>query len=111
MPKLTDSLKDWRTDTFPRTLTREIQGLKPGTLPLRQGSSRGGHVDDSHLEAVVLSLAADEHAIQAKVGIFFDEIIAGCSCGEEPVPQTGYCELRVSIDKSTAEADFAVISD
>ena len=51
-----------------------------------------------------------ERYIQAKVGVFFNEIIGGCSCGDDPLSENAYCELQVSIDKVTAEAEFSVNS-
>jgi len=39
------------------------------------------------------------------------EIVAGCSCGDDPQSQNAYCAMRVRIDKTTAAAAFAVIDD
>jgi hypothetical protein len=47
-------------------------------------------------------------ALLAEVGIFFGEILAGCSCGDEPEIQNSYCELKVLIDKHTAMAHFSL---
>jgi hypothetical protein len=38
------------------------------------------------------------------VGVFFREIVGGCSCGDEPFAADGYCEIELRIDKETAEA-------
>jgi hypothetical protein len=58
---------------------------------------------------MLLHAADDPNSIRAKVGIFFDEILGGCSCGEEPASLQSYCELLVRIDKATAEAQFSVL--
>lgn len=111
MPKFTKSLHGWKSASFTQTLKSEIQNLKTGTLPLDKGVSQGGYIDDSNLAITVLHVTDDEKTIQAKVGIFFTEIVACCGCGDEPMEQNAYCKMRISIDKTTAEAEFAVTPD
>lgn len=111
MPKLINSLRDWKSASFTQTLKNEISSLGSGTLPLGKGISQGGYVDDSNLATTVLHVADDERAIHARVGIFFTEIVGSCGCGAEPMPQNAYCEMRISIDKTSAEAEFEVIPD
>ena len=110
MSKLPLSLRDWPSDAFARALKNEIESLAPGTLPLDKGATCGGHVDDSRITAIVLRSGDDGSAIQADVGIFFDEIVGGCSCGDDPETRNAYCEIRVRIDKATGEAGFAFIA-
>jgi hypothetical protein len=109
MPKFHNALRDWPTDTFTHTRKLEIEQLESGLLPLQQGVAQGGYVDDSLLAATVLNVSDDARAIHARVGIFFSEIVAGCSCGDEPMATHAYCELRFSIDKATAEADVTLM--
>ena len=52
--------------------------------------------------------AEAEDAIEARVGIFFREIVGGCSCGDDPLTAHSYCELRVSIELGTGKAWFTV---
>ena len=111
MPKLANSLRDWPSAAFAQTLKEEIGALEAGTLPLQKGVSQGGYVDDSHLTCTVLRVADDERAIRARVGVFFTEIVASCGCGAEPMPQNAYCEMLVSIDKTSAEVQFEVLPD
>lgn len=110
MTKFVNSLRDWQSESFSRTLKSEIESLKPGTLPLYNGTSQGGIVDDSNITATVMNFAEEDDNILATVGIFFDEIVGGCSCGDPPAADNAYCELKVTINKSTAVAEFAVIS-
>lgn len=90
-------------------LKRELEGLPSRTLPLHMCTTRGGYVDDSQISATVIKVEQDQHRVQCKVGIFFTEIIVGCGCGDDPFPENAYCELMVSIDKITAEAEFEVV--
>ena len=109
MPQLPNALHDWQTPEFAGSLKHAIEALGAGTLPLEQGIEQGCYVGDQPITAMVLQAVDAGDAIEAKVGIFFTEIVASCGCGAEPMEQNAYCELRVRIDKATAEAGFAVI--
>lgn len=110
MPKFTAALLDSQTGSFETSLKRELEGLPAGSLPLDRATTRGGYVDDSDISVTVLHVQRDAHRVLCKIGIFFTEIVAGCGCGDDPVPENAYCELRLSIDNRTAEADIEVIS-
>jgi len=111
MTTLANSLHDWNTDVFSRTLKNELEHLPAGTLPLDKGVAQGGMVDDNNLTASVLSFNENETAIQAKAGIFFTEIIINCGCGDDPMPTNAYCELQITINKTTAETEFRLFQD
>ncbi|MFA7388216.1 MAG: hypothetical protein WCZ87_11225 [Thiohalobacteraceae bacterium] len=110
MPKLLTSLQDWNTERFARTFKVELKGLPPGSLPLDQGVTQGGYVDDTDIDLVVLRVADCTASAQAHFGIFFTEIVACCGCGDDPMRQSAYCELQVTIDKATAEAKFQIVA-
>ena len=109
MPELVNSLRDWNTDAFSRTLKHELEHLPSGSLPLERGVSQGGMVDDSNLAATVLSFNENAAVIQAKAGIFFTEIMINCGCGDDPMPTNAYCEIQISIDKATAGTRFDIL--
>ncbi|WP_241086984.1 glucosamine--fructose-6-phosphate aminotransferase [Candidatus Vondammii sp. HM_W22] len=111
MPKFITSLTNWGSDSFSRVLKSEIENLETSVLPLHKGTTQGGLVDDSNISATIINFAEEEGYIRAKVGIFFNEIIGGCSCGDDPLSENAYCEIQVSIDKVTAEANFLVESE
>lgn len=111
MPGLPNSLCAWRTDAFGATLKGEIEGMSAGTLPLDAGTSRGGLVDDGDITATILTVTDDELSIICDIGVFFTEIVAGCSCGDEPDPINAYCRMRIRIDKTTAEAEIEQIAN
>ena len=109
MIQLPDVLLNNATGTIEKALKRELEGLPPGTLPLDRGTTRGGFVDDSDISVTVIDIQQSELNIRSRVGVFFTEIIVGCSCGDDPFPENAYCELRVSIDRTTAKAEFEII--
>ncbi len=85
--------------------------LGPGALPLQKGAAYGGVVDDSNLAVSILRSSDAGSAIVVRVGVFFTEVIAGCNCDEEPQSIPAYCELRVDIDKLSAEAEMTLVPD
>ncbi len=109
MIRFPNALRDWHSDTFRNSLKSEIENLRAGSLPLLYGVSHGGVPDESDISATVLRVTDDGRVIQTHVGIFFTEILAGCSCGDEPMSMQGYCEMQISIDKATAEAEINLI--
>ena len=110
MTKLTNSLKNRGSENFKKVLKQEIEALGNDVLPLNQATCQGGLADDSNISALINSVTENETQLLIKVGIFFNEIIAGCNCGDDPASENTYCELLVSIDKSTAEACFSLQS-
>jgi len=109
MPTLPHSLQQWQSGAFENTLKSELENAKSFSLPLEKATSQGGYIDDSDISVTVIRHKARGNSIQAKVGIFFTEIIVGCSCGDDPLPVNAYCEMLISIDRNTAEAEFEVI--
>lgn len=109
MAKLPNSLCDWQTDRFSQTLKTELEGFKQDVLPLKEVIDEGNYVDDSDIGATIIEVSDDEQNIHGKVGIYFAQIVSCCSCGESPPIDEAYCEMMVSIDKSTAEAEFKLI--
>jgi len=94
-----------------RALKGEIENLPPSALPLEKALTRGGRVEASGVTATVISLTESETWIGARIGIFFDEIVGGCSCGDEPFSHNVFCEMQVDIDRETAEAAFTLIEE
>ena len=111
MPQFTTPLRKWNTDLFNASLKNEIQNLKSGVLPLHLATTQGGMVDDSNISATIINSTENDDCIQAKVGIFFNEVIGGCNCHDDPVSENTYCEIQVSINKQTADTIFTVISE
>lgn len=109
MPKFPNAVQTWRSDAFNRALKDEIEHLEAGTLPLYKETSRGGLVDDADITAMVLTSSDDGKSIVADVGVFFTEIVASCSCGDEPDEINAYCQLQIRIDKASTEAEIRVV--
>ena len=111
MLKLSASLEKFRSGSFDKFLKHELESLPTGSLPLEKCTRRCGIVDDSDISVTVISTRQCESCIQAKIGVFFTEIVAGCVCGDDPTPENAYCEIFIRIDQATGEAEFEPVSD
>ena len=104
--RLVKSLAAWGSPDFKVTLKRELGELGVAQLPLQQGLRSGSVALDDNIEAMIISSSETETAIHAKAGIFYQSIIAGCSCSDDPTPTdicNEHCEVMLEINKSTAE--------
>jgi len=110
-PAPPNALRAWNSETFAWVLKAEIEGMDVATLPLHAGCTQGGLVGDADITATVFEGIDEGPTILAEVGIFFTELVAGCSCGDGPDTIDTYCRLRIRIDKISAAAEIHVIPD
>ena len=108
MLRLPLTLAAWGGDAFAATLKSELGALPPAELPLHRLASTG-HALDTRVSVTLLESRETADAIEVRLGVLFEEILPGCSCGDEPEPQPGYGELTLQIDKATARAELAPI--
>jgi hypothetical protein len=90
-------------------LKQELEALDATDLPLQQGLERGSSVANGAFRIMLIGTEEATDRVCATVGVFYTGIVAGCSCADDPSPVEGhpeYCELRVEIDRSSAEAAF-----
>jgi len=111
MAQLPNSLRDWNTDAFEQTLKTEMERFRGGVLPLREAIEDLNSVEDSDLGVTFISAIDGDGAIHAKVGVYFAEVVSCCSCGEDSPIEEAYCEMDVTIDKSTGDAEFSVVPE
>lgn len=114
MVRLSSALKAWNTPDFGSVFKKEAGQLGMAALPLQQGLSRSSHVSGDKYEVVVLGASEVPGRIKVKAGVFYQGIIAGCSCADDPTPvdeQTEYCVLEFSIDKQTAETAVTLLDE
>ncbi len=105
---LSKTLSAWNSGQFNSTLKQELEALPPGSLPLHLATQRGGQADDSDIAVLVNNIYEHIEQIDIQIGVFFYEIVGGCSCGDEPPSENTYCEMQLSINKKTAETIASV---
>lgn len=101
------AVSHWGQADFEAVLLGLLSTTDTNTLPLQQALRHSSMSTDQGISFMVLSRTADKHAIHVKLGLFFQGVIAGCNCADDPSPvegQTEYCELLLSITKANGQA-------
>ena len=114
MIRLSKALNAWGTPDFEGILKNEIAQMDASQLPLQQGLTTSSYALDDKIRAMIIAVSESENFIHAKAGIFYNGIIAGCNCADDPTPvdeQSEYCEVRLDIDKKTAETTVTLVAD
>lgn len=114
MIRLPESLQAWGRPEFSEVLKRELARLGGAHLPLQQGLTRGSHALDEPIQVRIIAVAEESTALRVTAGLFYRGIIAGCSCADDPTPVEAhdeYCEVRLHIDKLTAETTVTLVTD
>ena len=112
MVYLTQSCKNWRTSKFEATFKHEVAQLGNTHLPLQQGLRSSSYALDDKLQVSVISISEIEKSIRVKAGFFYNGVIAGCNCADDPTPVeevTEYCEVQIDIDKASAIATIKLL--
>ena len=112
MITLRQALRGWGSPAFEAELRRELELLPATQLPLQQGLAHSSYVSGEPFRVMVLGVSDAEGVLQARVGIFYSGVIAGCNCADDPTPidvQPEYCELQLTIDKATAETAVTLL--
>jgi hypothetical protein len=114
MPQLTNALDAWGKENFSKVLREEIEQLSHHELPLQQGLCHSSYVSDEPFQAIILRTDEDTGHLTALVQLFYQGVIAGCSCADDPTPidtLTESCMLEVCIDRRDASVSFKLLSD
>jgi hypothetical protein len=101
------SLKAWNTDSFDSTFKHEILSLNVDLLPLQQGLRNSSYAISDKLAVTILNTEHDKTSITIKAGLFYNGVIAGCNCADDPTPvdeTNEYCEVLVCIDRQTTHS-------
>ncbi len=105
MIRLDKSLLVGGTPDFANVLKQEIAQLGADHLPLQQGLIHGNYVTTDPISVMIIGVAETGNAIRIRAGIFYQGVMGGCSCADDPSPASAsneYCEVQLDIDKTTA---------
>ncbi len=109
MTLLPQSLNAFGSAEFNQTLKNELCQLDITKLPLQQATTQGGIVDDKEIMVSIYSSMDEGRVIKVTMAIFFEEIVAGCSCGDPIMNIHNNCDLLLEINKKDAQAKFHFI--
>ena len=97
---------------FTECLRQSLAVLDNRHLPLQQGLRHSSVALDDSLDFVLLRTEETEASLNLTVGIFYQGIVAGCSCTDDPAPADTVneaCEVEIRIDKKTALATIRLL--
>lgn len=113
MLRLDNALSAWGTPDFETVLKQEV-ARGAGQLPLQQGLTTGNYVVDAPITVLINSVTDLGNVIRVRAGIFYQSVIGGCSCANDPTPvseNTEYCEVQLDIDKATAATVVTLVME
>ena len=113
MPRLDKALGAWGTPEFESVLKQEL-AQHAQELPLQQALASSSSVADAPVTVLVHNIADLGGSIRVKAGIFYEGLLGGCSCANDPTPEsnyTEYCEVQLDIDKASAIATVTLLKE
>jgi hypothetical protein len=111
---LHNTLASWPNESFTDVLKAEMQTLSMEDLPLQQALQYAAHVSDKPITVTLLKTSESDAYLLVKAGIFYNGIISGCSCADDPSPNTEtneYCTVEISINKDNAATTVKLLID
>ena len=110
------SLQAWNTPDFNDEFKSEVSKLDERSLPLQAGLSYSSIAISDNLSATVLESRAERRRgvdyIYVRAGLFYEGMIAGCNCSDDPSPidkTNEYCEAAFHIDMQTAQTTVSLL--
>ena len=113
MIRFDKALRAWGTPEFAAALKLELEN-NADILPLQQGLSHGNYVTDDPITVSINRVAETEGSICIKAGLYYQSVMGGCSCADDPTPvseNSEYCEVILEIDKETAATAISLVSE
>ena len=114
MIKLDKSLRAWGTPGFEQVLKQEVLLLGADQLPLQEALANSSSVSDDTFTVVINRVTELEKVIRVRAGIFYEGVIGGCNCADDPTTASGineYCEVQLDIDKLSAVTEIILIAE
>lgn len=100
--RLEESRRAWGTPEFAAVLKQELQ-RHADALPLQQGLRQSSSVGSEPVTAVIHGFLETAGVIRVRAGIFYQGLVTGCSCADDPGPPgevSEYCELLLEINEN-----------
>lgn len=110
---LEKSLAAWGTPDFDAVLKGEL-ARHAAELPLQQALTHSSSVADTPLTVLLQRAAEEAGAVRVRAGIFYEGLLGGCACANDPTPEspyTEYCEVELDIDKASGVARVKLVEE
>ncbi len=96
---------------FAQHLKQALKQLPDGSLPLHLATTQGGMVDSSALDISLLHHHLHDDHLAIRMTVFFEEIVGGCNCHDDPVRVNGCCILALTIDRQSGLCQFSLADE
>ncbi len=113
MLMLQKSLSAWGAPDFESVLKGEL-AQHADELPLQQALAHGSSVAETPVTVLVQRALDAGGAIHVQAGIFYESLLGGCACANDPTPEspyTEYCEVELDIDKASGAASVTLLGE
>lgn len=107
------TLRAWGGSGFEAALKRELAG-QTERLPLQQALRYSNQVAGTPVTVILRHVREMATALDIEVDILYQGQVAGCSCTDDPTPQSEldeHCPLRILLDKANASAALTLLDD
>ena len=106
------SLEHWDHPRFKDYLQNELEQLPETALPLQQGLQHSSVALHEDIKLMLLDRQQTPKTCTVKAGIFYQGLVAGCQCADDPSPPDTlqeYCEVLIKIARADAAAHIKLI--
>ena len=101
------------TESFTTVLKTELEQLPAEFLPLQEGLSYSSMVSDQPFSVVVLGCVQLLETVRVSANIFYEGVVAGCSCADDPTPvdTVKECiEVQFTMDRRSGDVQIELCS-
>ena len=106
-------MQAWGSDDFQQVFKQELAENSAG-LPLQEGLCSSSYALADRMEAMLIHSAMEGAVLKVRAGIFYEGIMGGCSCADDPTPverRPEYCAMLIIVDRATGEASASISRD
>ena len=107
------TLDAWKKPAFSEAFKEEVMKNREG-LPLQEGLAHTSYALAGKIDAMIIGSMEENDFLTVKAGLFFQGMLIGCSCADDPTPvgeENEYCELNFRIDRKTGETSVSIQED
>lgn len=111
---LKNTLAAWASEDFAAILKAELNTLGSDVLPLQAGLRYASHISNEEASYMILNTHINGEILVVKLGVFYKGIVSGCSCADDPSPNTEtneYCVIELKINSRNAETEVRILHD
>ena len=93
-------------------LKADLECLEAAELPLQQALRQGSIALCDGLQPMPLSTRRQDRHFEIVCALFFDSIIAGCQCADDPSPENRLAEsarLEILLDSRSGQARISLV--